>query len=140
MPKTDPLAEAVSSVQLDDALKNRIHRLIDLTLTSAEQDLRTGTPQVRQAVMRIIVPAAMKNMNTESGDDLSDIRAAMAELQAGFQESVRSKVDAPLEQVEQVEDGSGIPVDGPGKVGVIRPLKAVGDMSAPVAPLTRMDP
>lgn len=69
----DTLADLAASTLTDNPdLRDRIHRLVDQILASAEYTLKYGTPTERNQLMRSIVPSLLKSMqaaDTETGDN-----------------------------------------------------------------------
>lgn len=79
----DPLAAAVgAAVGSDEALRARVDRLVHLAIDRAEQDILTGSPAVRTALMRAIVPAMVKAMTEDGsgGDATADMRVEFESL------------------------------------------------------------
>lgn len=72
-PAPTPLGDLAAAILTDNAeLRERVHRLINNLLASAEYTVKYGTPTERAQLMRTIIPALLKSIqaaDTGSGDD-----------------------------------------------------------------------
>lgn len=116
--KFDPLVEAVSAVVAsDDETKRRVQRLIQISLSRAEQMMMTGSADIQLSLIKSVVPAMVKMAGTEEKvDEHADLRAEMQSLMAEVRDTVakRPNVDDGEDEDEGQGPGAlGVPVDGP---------------------------
>lgn len=114
MARTDPLIEITKAAVADDTeLQERARKLINLTLRQAEIDITTGTPQVRHALMRAVIPAIVKlSENQQQVDELAELREQMALMQQSFQQGIAVGVSAAAVVEPELTD-DGLPIDAP---------------------------
>jgi len=122
MARTDPLIEITKAAVADDTeLQERARKLINLTLRQAEIDITTGTPQVRHALMRAVIPAIVKlSENQQQVDELAELREQMALMQQSFQQGIAVGVGVNAAPEPELTD-DGLPIDAPAiPGGVVR--------------------
>lgn len=78
-PEIDPVVlNAALSV---DMVRLRVVKLTMAAIDEAEDLIETGTPQVKMAVMRSVIPALIRGLTTQGQHgELEDMKAEMAEL------------------------------------------------------------
>ena len=87
---------------LDDAalvgIKARVNGLVHQMLDEVEHQLANGTPAAKAQLLNRTLPAIMKELREEKEDDeLVELRAQMADMQAGLQRALLSQPATVIE-------------------------------------------
>lgn len=63
--KIDPIGSVAASVVAgDEGLRRRVHRLVDALLKDAEHTIKYGSAADRARLMRMVVPALLKSLQS----------------------------------------------------------------------------
>lgn len=77
---------AASVMESDEALRKRVKRLVNALLADAEYTIKYGSPQERNALMRMVIPPLLKSLQ---GADVNAGEAAQAEAYSRMLENLR---------------------------------------------------
>lgn len=102
----DIAALTASVVAQDDELRTRVRRLANMTLDAYEHMMLNGTPQVKTALMRSMIPALVKELREEKEDDsILALRMQVEAMNRQMREDVGRGVAGRKPQAEIAEDG-----------------------------------
>ena len=103
---SDVQAMAAAVVAQDEELRDRVRRLANMTLDAYEQMMRTGTPQVKTALMRSMIPALVKELREEKEDDsIVALRMQVEAMNRQMRADVGRGAVGRKAQADVVEDG-----------------------------------
>jgi hypothetical protein len=98
-------ATVQAAMAMDDQLRARAVRLVDMMLDEAEKMLRTGTPAVKMNLMRTALPAAMKALGQEDRtDENAQLREDVRELAAEFRARVGGRTEVAVSDAPPVDE------------------------------------
>jgi hypothetical protein len=67
--KLDPIADVAAAVVANDpAVRERMQRLVNALLSDAEHTLKFGTATERASLMKMVVPALLRSMQSAGAD------------------------------------------------------------------------
>lgn len=102
----DIAALTASVVAQDDELRTRVRRLANMTLDAYEHMMLNGTPQVKTALMRSMIPALVKELREEKEDDsILALRMQVEAMNRQMRADVGRGAVGRKPQAEIAEDG-----------------------------------
>jgi len=102
----DDIANMVSVVAQDDQLRDRVRRLANMTLDAYEHMMVNGTPQVKTALMRSMIPALVKELREEKEDDsIVVLRMQVEAMNRQMRADVGRNAIGRKPQADVAEDG-----------------------------------
>ena len=102
----DIAAITAAVVAHDDELRTRVRRLANMTLDAYEHMMINGTPQVKTALMRSMIPALVKELREEKEDDsIVALRSQVEAMNRQMRADVGRGVIGRKPQADIAEDG-----------------------------------